>query len=102
MTDPEITVPLNLQVDRSALGLIAKGQLRIGIAAIGGALVLRNIIPASLVNDQVVDLVTGAVILGVASAWSWARARLTHSRFASLAADPDVPADRVAFKGEPA
>jgi hypothetical protein len=98
MTDTPAPTPLNLEVDRSAITTIAKGQLRIAIAALGGALVLRNVLPAALVNDQTIDLVVGVVILAGASAWSWLRARLTHSRFATLAADPEVPADAVRFK----
>jgi hypothetical protein len=101
MNDPEdAPIPLGLEVSRSALSGIAKAQLRIAIAAIGGALVLRKVLPAWLVNDGMVDLIAGVIILGVASAWSWVRARITHARFASLARDPEVPADRVQFKGE--
>ncbi len=99
ITNPGTTrVPLGLEVDPSAVRQIAKGQLRVAVAALAGALVLRNLLPAALVNDQTIDLITGAVLLGLAGAWTWARDRLEHSRLFSLAVDQSVPADAVRLK----
>lgn len=82
---------------------IIKSQLRIAIAAAGGALVGRAILPAGLLNDQVLDLLSGAAMVAIVAAWAWVRAKLSHSRFFAIAEDPRVPdaVARVAVKETP-
>ncbi|WP_267395594.1 MULTISPECIES: hypothetical protein [unclassified Sphingomonas] len=82
-------------VPPSALNQQLKAQLRIGIAAIGGSLVLRHVLPAWAVNDQTVDYLAGLAMVGGAAAWSWFRARLNHARWLAVARDQRVP-DEVA------
>lgn|GEM_PF-6535949 len=97
--DPATTpVPLNLEVPQSPLAQIAKGQLRVGVAALAGALGLRNVLPAALVNDQTIDLITGLVMLALVAGWTGLRDLLTHTRFFALASDPAVPEDAVRLK----
>lgn len=88
-----VPVPAGVVVPDTPIAQQLKGQLRIGIAAIGGALVLRHVLPAWLVNDQTIDYITGVAMIGSVAAWSWIRNRLVHSRFASLAMDKRVPDD---------
>jgi hypothetical protein len=99
ITNPDaVPVPLGLQVEASPIRQIAKGQLRVAVAALAGALVLRNVLPAALVNDQTLDAITGIALLALVAAWTWLRDRLTHSRFFALAVDPQVPGDAVRLK----
>ncbi|WP_061780742.1 hypothetical protein [Sphingomonas sanguinis] len=77
----------------------AKAQLRLGLAAIGGALVLRKALPEWAVNDQMLDLVAGLIIWGVAAGWSWGKNKLNHARWVAVAANPRVPSDVVTTKG---
>lgn len=88
-----------LEVVSSAAGQVAKGQLRLLIAATAGALVAKGLLPASLANDPVIDAVTGLVIFGVASAWSARRAIVNHARLLWLARSRRVPNDMVRPKG---
>lgn len=97
----DVVTPAGVVVPASPIAQQLKGQLRIGIAAVGGALVLRHVLPAWMVNDQTVDYITGVALVGGAAVWSWVRAQLVHSRFASIAADPRVP-DEVAKLAPPA
>ncbi|WP_336866927.1 hypothetical protein [Sphingomonas sanguinis] len=90
---PAIVVPA------SVLAAQAKAQLRLALAAIGGALVLRGFLPKWLVNDQMVELATGVVIWVVAAAWSWIRNKVNHARWVAVAADPRVPDDVATVKG---
>lgn len=90
---PSVVVPA------SVLAGQAKAQLRLALAAIGGALVLRGFLPKWLVNDQMVELVTGLVIWGVAAAWSWIRNKVNHARWVAVAADPRVPDSVATVKG---
>lgn len=100
LADPgAVAVPLGLEVDASALKTLAKGQLRVWIAALFGAMVLRNLLPAWLVNDQTVDIVAGAAGLALIAGWTWIHDRVTHSRFFSLALDRAVPQNAVRLKG---
>lgn len=101
MTDTTPSTPANVVVPPSPLAQQLKGQLRIGIAALAGALVLRHILPAWAVNDATIDYVVGLAMLAIAAGWAWVRARIVHSRFASIAADPRVP-DEVARLADPA
>lgn len=91
----DVQTPAGVVVPMSPLSQQLKGQLRIAVAALGGALLLRHILPAWAVNDQTIDYVTGVVMIGGMAAWSWIRARLVHSDLASIAADSRVP-DEVA------
>lgn len=75
----------------SAVGMLAKGQLRIAVAALGGSLVLHHVLPSALVNDQTVDLTVGALLVLGMSAWQWARTKLVHSKLFALASDPAIP-----------
>jgi hypothetical protein len=95
MTDTTPAVAEPVVVPVSALNQQLKAQLRLGIAAVGGSLVLRHVLPAWAVNDQTVDYLAGLVLLGGAAAWSWLRARLIHARFLKIARDDRVP-DEVA------
>lgn len=97
MTD---TVPEPVAVPASPLEAQIKGQVRLVLAALAGALVLRNLLPAWLVNDQTLDMAAGAVMLALASGWSWVRARFNHARLFTVASDPRVP-DAVAFVATP-
>lgn len=85
MSTEPIVVPV------SPLEQQLKGQLRIGIAALGGSLVLRHVLPAWAVNDQTVDYVVGITLVGGAAVWSWLRAKLSHTRLFTVANDPRVP-----------
>ena len=85
-------------VPTSALPQQLKAQLRIGVAAVGGSLVLRHVLPAWAVNDQTVDYVVGLVMIAGAAAWAWVRAKLNHSRLFTIASDDRVP-DAVAKVG---
>lgn len=75
----------------SALGMQAKAQLRIIIAAIAGSLVLRHVLPDFLVNDQTIDLAVGGVLVVTASAWSYVRTRFIHGTLVSIAQNDAVP-----------
>lgn len=86
-------------VPPTVLASQAKAQLRLALAAIGGALVLRKVLPEWAVNDQMLDLIAGLIIWGVAAAWSWGRNKLNHARWIAVAADPRVPDDVATMKG---
>ena len=95
MTDPDPAVSTPIDVAASAAQLQIKGQVRIILAALAGAMVGKHILPAGLANDTVLDAVSALVMIGVASAWQWARVKLQHSRLWSLAVSRRVPDDLV-------
>lgn len=99
MSGPDESPVQPVVVPPSILAGQAKAQLRLALAAIGGALVLRKALPAWAVNDQMLDLVAGLIIWGVAAAWSWGRNKLNHARWIAVAADPRVPDDVATVKG---
>lgn len=92
-TPPPATTPVN--VTPSATLPQIKGQVRILLAAFAGAMVGRHLIPADLVNDVTLDAVSALIMIGLASGWQWARGRLEHSRWWTLATDHRVPDDLV-------
>jgi uncharacterized phage protein gp47/JayE len=87
--DPDVPQPIIPPV--SDLGMQAKSQLRLIIAAIAGSLVLRHVLPDWIVTDQTVDLAVGGVLVAGASAWAWVRTRFIHSALVSIAKNDDVP-----------
>jgi hypothetical protein len=99
MTEPNAaaTTPAALPIDvtPSAASLQVKAQLRILLAAVAGALVGKHILPAGIINDTLLDALAAMAMIGLASAWQWARVRLQHSRLWSLAINRRVPDDLV-------
>jgi hypothetical protein len=72
-----------------------KAQVRLILAALAGAMVGKHILPRELANDVVLDAVSALIMIGLASAWQWARVKLQHSRLWKLATNPRVPDDLV-------
>ena len=93
MADQPATTPID--VVPTATQLQIKGQVRIILAALAGALIGRHILPAWLGSDTIVDALSALVMIGVASAWQWARVRLQHSRLWQLATNKRVPDDLI-------
>jgi len=93
MTDP--IPPAGLKVAPTVGATQLKAQLRIGLAAVAGMLVGRQVLPAGLVNDTTLDVATAIAIYGLTAGWQWFRVRLQHSRWWAMAIDPRVPADLV-------
>jgi hypothetical protein len=100
----DVIPPTGLQITPTAIGNQAKAQLRIWIAAIGGALVTAaaNKLHLPILTalwgaqgDQIVGLVVGSLMLALMSGWQWARVRLVNSRWWKLATDDRVPNDLV-------
>ncbi|WP_267386548.1 hypothetical protein [Sphingomonas sp. GC_Shp_3] len=91
MADETATTPI--VVDPSAVKIQIKGQVRIILAALAGALIGRHVLPSWLGSDTVLDALSALVMIAIASVWQWARVRLQHSRLWQLAINPRVPAD---------
>ena len=96
MTD-ETTIPID--VAKSVVMNQAKGQLRIALAGIAGAIAGsafgHRYLPPGLFNSTLIDAVAVLVIYGLTAGWQWARVRLQHSRLWQLAINPRVPNDLV-------
>jgi hypothetical protein len=98
MTDPSAPaapVAVPIAVAPTATEQQIKAQVRLALAAIAGALIGKHILPAGLINDTLLDALAAMVMMGLASAWSWARVKLQHSRFWALAINRRVPDDLV-------
>ena len=95
MSDDTSPDAMPIDVAASAAQLQIKGQLRIILAALAGAMVGKHLLPAALADNTVIDAVSALIMMGVASAWQWARVKLVHSRFWALATSKRVPDDLV-------
>lgn len=85
MADEPVVVP------PTPISQQVKGQVRLVLAALAGALVSKYALPAGIVTDQLLDVACAALFAGGAMVWSWVSNRLTHSKLFTIANDVRVP-----------
>jgi hypothetical protein len=93
-----------IEVAKSVVAAQAKGQLRVWLAMLAGAIAGsafgHRYLPASLFSEPVLDAVAALIVYAVASAWTWGRVQLQHARWWGLAISQKVPDEIVRPAGE--